>query len=104
MSGQSLPIDERAGGAPASLLRAWVGESGGAWCGGGALTFTKLSRQLMSRTVFTQHINHSIGSELSGTAYERLFLIYSLLHTPDNGELRVCVHFRSRSGGVMSSA
>lgn len=112
MSGQGLPSDERAGGAPASLLRAWVGECrheaavrGWRWClvRWCPLTLTKLSRQLMSRTNFTQHINHSIGSELSGTAYERLFLIYSLLHTPDTGQLPVCVHFRCLCASIFGA-
>lgn len=49
----------------------------------------RVSRQLMNRSAFTQHINHTIGSELSGTAYERLFLIYQLIHGAESGQWHV---------------
>ena len=49
----------------------------------------RVRRQLMNRSAFTQHINHTIGSELSGTAYERLFLIYQLIHGAESGRWRV---------------
>jgi len=58
----------------------------------------------MNRSAFTQHINHTIGSELSGTAYERLFLIYQLIHGAESGQWHVLSMIKLDFQSFMSCA